>query len=246
MRVLMAGAEKLGVRLGPAQLGLFRRYYDELQEWNTLVNLTSVTGWEEVQRTHFLDSLSVSLAVPPEMLESGRFVDVGSGAGLPGVPLKIAFPGLRATLIDSTAKKTNFLAALKEALDLPDLDLRTDRAETLAHDPGLRESFDFVVCRAVASMPVLAELAVPFCRIGGIVVAQKAQGAEDEVRDACGAIEALGARLREIREVAVDNLNGTRCLVVLEKTNATPVRYPRRPGIPKKRPLRDPATPPAR
>ena len=237
MKLLAAGAAKLGIRLSPAQTEHFRRYYSHIVEWNRRVNLTSVTDWTEVRSRHFLDSLSVSLALPADMLQSGRFVDIGSGAGLPGVPLKIAFPGLRPTLIESTAKKTAFLSDLVDELDLSDLRVRTGRAEDLAQDPTLRESFDFAVARAVAGMSTLAELTLPFCRVGGLVIAQKKLSARDEIDQAQGAIEALGGRLSDVREVLVDGLEDARALVVLEKVRATPARFPRRPGIPAKRPL---------
>ena len=153
VELLTEGAEVLGIHLSPTQIEQFRRYHEELARgWNAKVNLTSVTGWKEVQTRHFLDSLTVSLAIPRSLLQSGRFVDVGSGAGFPGIPLKVAFPGLGATLIDSTGKRTAFLLALRDALGMPDVDVRTGRAETLAHDPELRESFDVVLVRAVAAM----------------------------------------------------------------------------------------------
>ena len=237
MELLKAGASKLGVHLSLAQMELFRRYYEELVDWNTRVNLTSVSGPENVQTTLFLESLVVSVAIPEDLLKSGRFVDVGSGGGFPGVPLKIAFPGLSATLIDSTAKKTAFLVNLKEMLGLSDVDVRTGRAETLAHDPTLRETFDVVLIRGVARMPALAELTLPFCRTGGIVIAQKKPGIQDEIRRAQRSIETMGGVLKEVREVAVSELGDARGLVVLEKVSPTPERYPRRPGMPAKRPL---------
>ena len=206
-------------------------------EWSRRVNLTSVTEWTDVRSRHFLDSLSVSVAIPPDMLQSGRFVDIGSGAGLPGVPLKIAFPGLRPTLIESTAKKTAFLSDLVATLGLNDLRVCTGRAEDLAQDPELRESFDFAVARAVAGMSTLAELTLPFCRIGGLVIAQKKLDARAEIDQAESAIDAVGGRLLDVREVLVEGLEGSRTLVVLEKVRATPTRFPRRPGIPAKRPL---------
>ena len=237
MELLKTGAAELGIHLSETQLGLFRRYYRELVEWNARINLTSVTGWEEVQARHFLDSLTVSLALPSGTLESGRFVDVGSGAGFPGVPLKIAFPGLRAMLIESTGKKVNFLLGLKDALGLCDLDVRIGRAETLAQDPGLREAFDFVVGRALADMAVLAELTLPFCRVGGVAIAQKKLNLDEELERARGAIDAMGGELREVKEVRVQQLGEPRCLVVMAKVRPTPDRYPRRSGMPKKRPL---------
>ena len=237
MDLLQTGAGALGIHLGLAQLEQFRRYYDEILDWNGRVNLTSVTVWEKVQTAHFLDSLSVALVIPRESLERGRFVDIGSGAGFPGIPLKVAFPGLRATLIESTAKKATFLAHIVEMLGLGEVDVRTGRAETLAHEPILRESFDVALVRAVASVAVLAELTLPLCRVGGVVVAHKKMGIEDELAQAQTAIEALGGALAEVREVVVPGLTEPRALVVLEKVAPTPERYPRRPGIPAKRPL---------
>ena len=237
MELLKAGAAELGIHLSLAQLGQLRRYYDEMVKWNTRVNLTSVTDWEEAQARHFLDSLTVALALPDSLPGSARFIDVGSGAGFPGVPMKIAFPGLKATLIDSTAKKTAFLIALIDSLGLEGVEVRTGRAETLAHDPALRESFDFATARALAGMAILAELTLPFCRVGGIVVAQKNRGADEEIRLAGGAVKALGGELKEVMEISTKQLGERRRLVVLEKVSSTPDRYPRRPGIPKKRPL---------
>ena len=168
--------------------------------------------------------------------DSGRLADVGSGAGFPGVPLKIVFPGLQTTLIESTGKKTAFLDHLAGDLDLK-LDVRKGRAETLAHEPDLRESFDFVTSRAVAGMAVLAELCLPFCRVGGTVVAQKKGDIEEEIDNAGRAIDAMGGRLKEVKEVSVAGLGDGRRLVLLEKVRPTPDGYPRRPGVPAKRPL---------
>ena len=235
MELLREGAASLGIRLCLAREEKFHRYFEEMTRWNGRVNLTSVTGWEEVQTVHYLDSLTVSLAVPKDILESGSFVDVGSGGGFPGVPLAIVFPGLRATLIESTGKKADFLVALNEALALPHVDVRRGRAETLAHQGDLRENFDFAVARALGSMSVVAELTLPYCRVGGTVVAQKTLGIDEELRRAEPAFRALGGRLREIKEV--EGAGDSKVLVVLEKIEPTPDRYPRRPGIPAKRPL---------
>ena len=238
MELLVRGAAELGIRLGRAQVDQFHRYYQELIEWNRRVNLTAVTEREQVQTRHFLGSLAVSAVVPPSLLSAGgKVLDVGSGAGFPGLPLRIAFPGVRATLIEATAKKTAFLEHVSRALDLGDVQVITGRAEALAHDPRLRESFDVVLSRAVARLSVLAELTLPFCRTGGLAIAQKSAHVDEEIKRAGRAIEAMGGAVREVKEVVVGESDHSGTLVVLEKKAPTPDRYPRRPGIPAKRPL---------
>ena len=234
--LLATGAKALGIRLSETQTSRFVRYYDELARWNERVNLTSITEWEAVQSRHFLDSLSAALALSPQMLQSGSFIDVGSGGGFPGLPLKLAFPGMRGTLLEATAKKTAFLAHLSEILELEDISVRTGRAETLAHEAEMREAFDMALARAVAEVATLAELTLPFVRVGGIVVMHKKADIADELERAQGAIETLGGRLREVLPVTLPGLD-ERALVVLEKQHPTPERYPRRPGMPAKRPL---------
>ena len=234
--LLATGAKALGIRLSETQTSRFVRYYDELARWNERVNLTSITEWEAVQSRHFLDSLSAAQALSPQMLQSGSFIDVGSGGGFPGLPLKLAFPGMRGTLLEATAKKTAFLAHLSEILELEDISVRTGRAETLAHEAEMREAFDMALARAVAEVATLAELTLPFVRVGGIVVMHKKADIADELEQAQGAIETLGGRLREVLPVTLPGLD-ERALVVLEKQHPTPERYPRRPGMPAKRPL---------
>ena len=237
MDLLKAGAAALGVSLDPLQMAQFRRYYQELVDWNRRVNLTSVTDCVEVQSRHFVDSLSVSAVLNGSLLDGGRALDVGSGAGFPGLPLKIAFPKLRITLMDATNKKASFLRHVSRVLGLDDVEVLAGRAETLAHDADLREEFDLVLSRAVAQLPVLAELTLPFCRLGGLVVAQKGVGVDAEVRQARKAIEAVGGTLKEVREVQLADFGAGAALVVIEKEAATPPKYPRRSGIPAKRPL---------
>ena len=238
METLIDGAAAFGIRLDASQTDRFRRYYEAIAEWNSRVNLTRVVEWEQVQVRHFLDSLSTVMAFPPGSLQSGAIaLDVGSGAGLPGLALKIAFPALRMTLIEATAKKTEFLTHVLETLSLDGVQVLAGRAEALAHDEGLREVFDVVLARAVARLDVLAELTLPFCRTGGIVVAQKGPRVAQEVRDAGGAIELMGADVVDAMKLTLPAGGGPRTLVVLRKIRPTPREYPRRPGIPRKRPL---------
>ena len=233
---LISGAETLGIDLTETQVRQFVRYYAELARWNKRVNLTAITEWEAVQSKHFLDSLAAVMALPAEMLHAGSFIDVGSGGGFPGLPMKLAFPGMRGTLLDATAKKTAFLEHAREALDLRHTAVRRERAETLAHESGLRESFDIAFSRAVAEIATLAELTLPFARVGGLVVMHKKADIAAEIGRAQSAIETLGGCVREVIPVALPELDD-RALVVLEKQRPTNERYPRRPGMPSKRPL---------
>ena len=201
------------------------------------MNLTAVTEWEQVQQRHFLDSLSLAGVITAHNLESCRFIDIGSGAGLPGIPIKIAFPELTGTLMDATAKKVRFLRSVIETLSLPGVEARHGRAEELAHQPDLREKFDLAVARAVAPMPVLVELTLPFCRPGGHVVVHKTARAAGEIDEARFAIDALGGEVRDVITTDAGDPGAGRLLLVVAKTGPTPDGYPRRPGIPAKRPL---------
>ena len=238
LELLVRGAASIGIRLDRAQIDLFRRYYEEIVEWNKRVNLTRVTDWEQAQVQHFLDSLSIGLVLSPALRRSnGTVLDVGSGAGVPGVPLMIAFPSLQVTLLEAAAKKAKFLAHVAEKLSLSNLSVCTGRAESLAHDAKLRESFDAVASKAVAKLNVLAELTLAFCRVGGVVVAQKGRAVHDEVQEAGRAIGLMGGEIEEVKEVTLLGATEPRTLVVLRKARPTPGKYPRRPGIPAKRPL---------
>ena len=180
------------------QVERFRSYYDELTVWNATVNLTAVSGWEEVQTRHFLDSLAVASALPATVLDgSERLLDVGTGAGFPGLPLKIAFPRIDLALLEATAKKTAFLVHVVKTLGLEGVEVVTGRAEDEAHRPEMRERFGAVVSRAVARLDVLAELCLPFCAVGGVMIAQKGPQVEEELRQARNAIDILGGRAKD-------------------------------------------------
>jgi len=238
MEKLEAGVRNLGLSLNKRQLEQFGIYYQELVDWNRRVNLTRITDREEVQIKHFLDSLTVMLALGQSADRAGlRVLDVGAGAGFPGLPLKILLPDIRLVLLDATAKKTRFLNQLTTRLGLEGVSVVTGRAEAVAHDDGYRERFDVVLSRAVASLSVLAELTLPFCALGGSFVAQKKGAIDAEIQDADCAIDILGGRLREVKGIGLEEFDDQRWLIIIDKVKATPPQYPRRPGIPAKRPI---------
>jgi 16S rRNA (guanine527-N7)-methyltransferase len=238
MERLKSGVQRLGIALVPEQLELFERYYRELVDWNRRMNLTSITDYEEVQVRHFLDSLTVlPLLGQSGRVASVRVMDVGTGAGFPGIPLKIAAPHIDLTLLEATARKADFLHHVVKSLSLEGVTVVNDRAENAAHEIQHRERFAVVVARAVAGLPALAELTLPFCEVGGVVVAQKKGEIDAEVKHAVRAIKAMGGSTAEVRRVELEELNDRRCLVIIRKQAATPQRYPRRSGMPEKRPL---------
>jgi 16S rRNA (guanine527-N7)-methyltransferase len=237
VRLLYESAREFGVELTQEQLDRFDAYYRHLVEWNTRINLTAITGREEVRVLHFLDSLSVACALPHDALAGRKLIDVGAGAGFPGVPLAIAFPGLRVTLLEATGKKAAFLDDLARALALDNVTTLRGRAEELGRREEYREQFDLAVARAVAQMRTLVEYTLPFVRANGIFVASKGIDASEETQAATGAIQLLGGRVKKLVPVVLPTLDAPRYLVVIGKVSPTPARYPRRTGVPSKRPL---------
>lgn len=237
MDLLDQGARELGIEMTGHQLDLFEVYYQELADWNQRVNLTAIIDYAEVQVKHFLDSLTLLLVFPRGLPSGTRVMDVGSGAGLPGLPLKLVFSDLRLVLSDSVGKKVAFLRHLLPALGLTDVAAHTGRAEELGHHPELRGGFDLVLARGVAKQPVLMEYTLPFCALGGRVVAWKHGGIEEELAAASTALNRLGGRMVGVYPVAVTGLTDNRILVVVEKVKPTPKEFPRRPGTPAKQPL---------
>ena len=237
MDLLAAGARKLlSLELTPAQLAAFQTYADELVRHNQEFNLTGITDAAGIQVKHFLDSLSILLALPPGPLPV-RVIDVGTGAGFPGLPLKIVRPELALTLAEATGKKAAFCEALAAKLGLPGVTVLQVRAEDLGQDPAHRERYDWVLARAVAEMAVLAEYLLPLAAVGGHALAQKGAGAPEETQAAANAIHKLGGEVEQLIPVALPGLPDQRYLVVLNKVIPTPPAYPRRAGMPSKRPL---------
>jgi 16S rRNA (guanine527-N7)-methyltransferase len=236
---LIAGASKLGIELNARQIEQFELYYHELIAWNKKINLTAITDYSSVQVKHFLDSLTITLAVPEKELAKPEFtiIDVGTGAGFPGLPLKILVPQPRLVLIEPTAKKTVFLHHIIQKLELENVEVVNSRAEEAAHLPLYREQFVLVLSRAVALLPTLVELTLPFCRIGGRFIAQKKGEIEREVDRAKEAISILGGKLNQIKTIEMDEFDDARHLVIIDKIYPTPGKYPRRPGVPKRRPI---------
>ncbi len=237
MERLISGAGRLGIKLSPKQVEQFDVYYWELLSWNRRLNLTAITGYEEVQIKHFLDSLTVTLALKPD--KSFSLIDVGSGAGLPGVPLKIIMPDIRLILLEATAKKAAFLSYISQKLGLKDVEVVVGRAEDIAHREHYRESFDIVLSRAVASLASLVELTLPFSAVGGSFIAQKKGAIEPELSLASRATYLMGGKLRERKRITLAEFSDERWLIIIDKVSPTPELYPRRAGIPQKRPLLD-------
>ncbi len=225
----------LGIRLTPRQLALFARYEQELLDWNARFNLTAIREPEGIRSKHFLDSLSCVMAwrdTPPSSL-----VDVGSGAGFPGIPLKILQPSLNLALVESVGKKAEFCRHVAASLGLEKVDVVQLRAEEVGQIPKYRERFDWAVGRAVASLPILAEYLLPLVRVGGSALAQKGESGPAEAHASEQAARMLGGRLRQLIKVDRPGVAEERYLVVIDKIAATPPNYPRRVGVPAKKPL---------
>jgi 16S rRNA (guanine527-N7)-methyltransferase len=235
MEKLKAGAKKLGLELSTAQLEQYEIYYRELVDWNKQINLTAIIDYQEVQIKHFLDSLTVILGW--QQAKTGAVIDVGTGAGIPGVPLKIAFPDIKLVLLEATAKKADFLHHIISELRLDGVEIVVGRAEEVAHETRYRERFDLVLSRAVAPLPTLVELTLPFCVIGGSFIAQKKGAVDEEIGQADRAIKLLGGSLREVKRIDLEEFADERYLVAIDKVSSAPSKYPRRPGIPAKRPI---------
>ena len=228
-------ATLMGIDLSPGQLTQFETYYQSLCDWNRQVNLTGITGRAEVFTKHFLDSLSCLMALPklPKYV-----VDVGAGAGFPGLALKIVQPHIHLTLIEATGKKVKFLQFTATELALENVTVLHKRAEEAGRLPAHRERYGLALARAVASLPVLAEYMLPLLKKGGLMLAQKGRAPTAELNAAANALGILGGAHRRTVPVIVPGLEAERHLVLIEKVKDTPKQYPRRAGTPAKRPIK--------
>lgn len=239
MSALLDGAGELGIALSPGQLAQFDQLQAALQEWNRRVNLTSITEPGEVETKHFLDSLTAAVPLL-ERLRAGeavRLVDVGTGGGFPGLPLKIAFPAIHVTLVESVRKKTRFLEHVVAALRLEDVAVETARAEALSAQPAHREAYGWATGRALGALPVVVELCAPFLEPGGLLVAQRKGNLEAELLRAARAFSDLKMWSRAPIPLSLPGLQDGRGLIVGEKYGPTPARFPRRNGLARKAPL---------
>jgi len=226
--------ENLGWMLSPAQSEAFNHYETLLLEWNQKFNLTAINDPDGIRLKHFYDSLTCLKMIPEAPAD---IIDIGCGAGFPGIPLKIVRPDLRLTLVESVGKKADFCSTVVQALQLKGVTVLHARAEDLGQEAVQRERYDWAVARAVAPMPVLAEYLLPLVKLGGAMLAQKGSGVRAELDQAANAIALLGGRLEALDEFELPLLNEKRTLVKILKEKATPRKYPRKAGLPSKKPL---------
>jgi 16S rRNA (guanine527-N7)-methyltransferase len=227
--------DQIGLNLTPEALRAFQRYESLLIEWNSRINLTAIRSPEEIRIKHFLDSLTCLLAMRGTAMD--RVIDIGTGAGFPGLPLKIVNPGMRLTLDESVGKKAQFCRIVVQELGLEKVDVVQDRAELLGQTKSCREHYDWALARAVANMPVLAEYMLPLVRVGGHMLAMKGESGLAEAQNAEKAFKILGGHLRQIIPITLPGVVEERFLIVVDKVAATPPGYPRRVGLPSKRPI---------
>jgi len=232
--LLRQGTKELGIPLDNTQIRLFSIYLNLLRNYNQKINITGIKTAQEIIIKHFLDSLTCSLGF--NLSKEINIIDIGTGAGFPGLPLKICYPEINLTLLDSSEKCVEFLYQLKNNLQI-EFEILLGRAEDLGKKEKYRQGFDLVVARAVAKLNTLVEYTLPFLKKGGIFISQKGLDIKDELIQAQRAIEILGGRLKEQKRIILPIIYEEKNLIILEKIKSTPLGYPRRPGMPEKKPL---------
>lgn len=229
--------KQLHLELSKKQILQFISYYELLIDWNSRMNLTAITEFEDVLKKHFIDSLSLISAVSDLAQKQYDLIDVGTGAGFPGIPLKIAFPNLKITLLDSLNKRIQFLNEVICKLELQDIEAVHGRAEDFAKPDQFRERFDLCVSRAVANLATLSEYCIPFVKPGGFFISYKSEKVNVELEEAKKAISVLGGSFQKNIEFLLPHSDITRNFIVIQKKNKTPLKYPRKAGLPSKEPI---------
>ena len=227
--------EEKGIVLSEKQIEQFEKYYEILVEWNEKMNLTAITDREGVYLKHFYDSLTIAFDFP---FSNQTICDVGAGAGFPSVPLKIVYPELNVTIVDSLNKRINFLNEVINKLNLVNIETVHSRIEDFGKDKKYRESFDFVTARAVANLAVLSEYLLPIAKVGGQCVCMKGSSVEEELSNGKNAIKVLGGKIKNIDEFVLPDSDMSRNVIIIDKIKNTPNKYPRKAGIPVKEPLK--------
>lgn len=225
---------KLNISLSEMQINQFIRFYEMLIEKNKVMNLTAITEFDEVIDKHFLDSLNLFRLI--DLNSEKRILDLGTGAGFPGIPLKIAFPKIKITLVDSLNKRVMFLNDVVNQLGLEDVECVHARAEDLAKKKEYREEYDICVSRAVANLSTLSEYCIPFVKVGGNFISYKSGDCDEEINSSKAAIKKLGARISKVESFEIKDMG--RSFVVIDKISSTPNKYPRKAGLPSKEPLK--------
>ena len=228
--------ENLGICLTEVQREQFDRYYELLVEWNKVMNLTGITDYDEVNLKHFVDSLTIVRVKNMKNVEN--VIDIGTGAGFPGIPLKIVYPEIKIVLLDSLNKRIKFLNTVIGELGLKNIETLHGRAEDYAKKSEYREKFDLCVSRAVANLSTLSEYCIPFVKVGGEFISYKSGTSDEEINEAQGAVNILGGKIEKTEKFKLPGTDMGRALVMIKKEKHTPGRYPRKAGVPGKEPLK--------
>ncbi|MCD8082910.1 MAG: 16S rRNA (guanine(527)-N(7))-methyltransferase RsmG [Clostridiales bacterium] len=234
---MVSEGTELGITFTDSQMEQFYQYYQLLIEWNQVMNLTTITEMKDVITRHFIDSLSVIKAVHFKPDDSVSVIDVGSGAGFPGIPIKIAFPFLKLTLLDSLNKRVRFLNTVIQELDLKNISAIHGRSEDLGHEALYREAFDYCVSRAVANLSTLSEYCLPFVKPGGYFISYKSGNMDEELQHSKRAIHVLSGEVDQVFRFSLSDLEMSRSLILIKKVRNTEKKYPRKAGVPSKSPL---------